>query len=529
MSYGLFLIVVFTTLFITLVQGGDLLLTGFVVDALHSILISVEIANGSELHRDVHTPLGILTFLPIVLLMKMGLGAGAALGYANGLIGVVLLPATYWVGVSRFTGIARYLFGAMVMLFSMALLHGGTKTGVDMSMYYNRWGWAVSSLIIAITLLPNLENKWAPRFDGLILGGAAVFLIFSKITFAVCLGPIVLFGLLMNGRGLTLKWALVSFLGSLLLLLAYMGGIGFFINYIDDLFTVTNSTLRSYPSESLTYTAIGPEYFVGSLCLFGGLVFLRKDGFDTQGTLMLLLAPAVVYISYQNWGNDPFWTLPIALCLWQLSKTTEEIQDTPRVKSFGLAAVSVVMALSFVPVLQSLILSNLIHVAIENEAFDPVLSDTQHDNFKVLRTRLTKVGVERFQSPTGDVLETASVVFGGIKFEDCRLRKGEVGHDLMLARGVDAIPETAGKAVLLADLVQVLPLMSKAVFPKGMSPWYYGGTQGFDNVAFVAVPHCASLPAARLEMLETLNANGYVPELISNTSDLAVFKLSGGV
>ena len=524
--YGLFLIVVFSTLFFSLVKNGDLLLTGFVVDALHSILISMEISKGSVLHSDIHTPLGILAFLPVSKLMDFGFGAGKALAYANALIAFVMLPAIYWVGVSRFDGVVRFLFGGMVLLFSMALLHGGIKTGVDMSMYYNRWCWAVASLIFAIVLLPASNEPTAGRWDGVVLGTSAVFLIFTKMTFAALLGPVVLLALLMRQRWTCLAWTTGTFAVLAAVLLTYLGGIQFGINYVGDLLTVYQSELRSSPSESLTYTAIGPQYFVGTICLFLALLFLRKEGFETEGALMLILAPAVIYIAYQNWGNDAFWTLPVAACLWQLSKGAGG--ETAK-RSMRLAGVSVVMALTFVPVLQSLMLSNLIHVAIENEAFDPVLKDEKDNSFKVLRSRLTKVVVETIQSPTDAEIETASVEFGGVTFADCRLKRGEVGHDLMLARGVDAVAETAGQPVLLADLVQVLPLMSNTTFPKGMSPWYYGGTQGFETSKYLAVPHCASLPAARLEIINALRDNGYVPTLLSNTKDLAVFRITAGI
>ena len=523
-NYGLFLIVVFSTLFFSLVQSGDLLLTGFVVDALHSTLISIEISKGAVLHSDIHTPLGILAYWPIAKLMNLGLGAGAALGYANGLIAFVMLPAIYWVGVSRFDGILRFLFGAMVLLYCMATLHGGIKVGVDMSMYYNRWCWAVTSLILALVLLPSPKTIWAARLDGLTLGVCAVFLLFTKMTYAACLGPLVLLALLMNRRWVTLGWTAGVSIVLTVVLLATQGGIGFLVNYISDLITVFGSELRSYPSESFTYTAIGPQYFVGTMSLFAALVVLRREGHEVAGALMLVLAPGLIYISHQNWGNDPFWILPLAAVLWQLS--TRPQGDDLAAPSMALRAVAVVMALTFVPVLQSLLLSNMVHLAIENEEFDPVLKDPKHASLKVLRSRLTKVAVERFQSPTGDELTTAGVEFGGIMFEDCRLRKGEIGHDMMLARGVEAVAETAGQPVLLADLVQILPLMADTTFPQGMSPWYYGGTQGFESATHLAVPHCASLPAARLEMIKALKGAGFVPTLVSNTPDLAVFRLS---
>ena len=145
------------------------------------------------------TPLGRLTFLPVEILMARGMTPGQALMWSQVAVAAVLAPVVWYVAWSRLPKWTGYGFAAFLMVLVLALSFGGDGPGLSMSMHYNRWGWAVGSVLVVLTLTQPEGRRW-PILDGLILGFGLSALVFLKATFFVALVPAIAFMLLAEGR-----------------------------------------------------------------------------------------------------------------------------------------------------------------------------------------------------------------------------------------------------------------------------------------------------------------------------------------
>ncbi|MDA0223602.1 MAG: hypothetical protein O3A08_13175 [Proteobacteria bacterium] len=99
-----------------LLGKGVLLIEKHEGDALHVLEIVFRMSEGQWLHLDFMTPLGVLSFAPIVWLMSLGLGAGKAIMVSFVLFAAILLPALWWACYSRLSGWMAYAFGAVVIV-----------------------------------------------------------------------------------------------------------------------------------------------------------------------------------------------------------------------------------------------------------------------------------------------------------------------------------------------------------------------------------------------------------------------------
>ena len=149
-------------------------------DTLHLIDILLRMNAGQWPHLDFMTPIGALSFAPILVFVKSGLGIGQSILVAQYLVALVLAPAIWWTAFSRYPGRWAYLFAAVVLVTIVGLMYGSTDPGVSISMHYNRWSWAISFVIVSLVFLPPLGASY-PRLEGAIIGaGAAALLILGK-------------------------------------------------------------------------------------------------------------------------------------------------------------------------------------------------------------------------------------------------------------------------------------------------------------------------------------------------------------
>jgi hypothetical protein len=138
----------------TVIAGG-LFVSKHEGDMIHLLQILLRIADGGLPHLDFMTPLGLFGFAPPAFLVSKGMGAGMAMVWSQIFLGLILLPAVWWVAFSRMTGPVAYAFGGAVMLLCVALMQGTAETGVSLSMHYNRWCWAVSFIVIVAVMIPS--------------------------------------------------------------------------------------------------------------------------------------------------------------------------------------------------------------------------------------------------------------------------------------------------------------------------------------------------------------------------------------
>mgnify|MGYP003525575489 CR=1 FL=1 len=274
-------------------------------DTLHLAELVLRMADGQWPHLDFMTPIGYLAIAPIAWFVKAGAGMGHAIFYAQIAVALVLLPAVMRVALSRLPGLWAYAYGALLMIFCLALVHGEAQVAVSISMHYNRWAWAIAYIVLPLAILAPLGRP-RPWLDGTLIGLGLAVLVLMKVTYFVSIAPAILIALLARR-----DWkAIVAAAIAGLLVAAAMtvaAGIPFWFAYLADLRTVAGSEIRAAPGEDFSSIISAPLYMGASMALLAAVILLRQSGRAVEGLALLIAAPGFVYITYQNFGNDPQW------------------------------------------------------------------------------------------------------------------------------------------------------------------------------------------------------------------------------
>ena len=193
-------------LFIVVLGGLPLLKGGVYLDthegdSYHLLDILLRLEMGLKAHVDFPTPLGVLSFLPVMAFME-SLTVGMAFLSAQILIAALLLPLVVYAAVSRLTPGVAWLFGALTLGLVLALTYGGSSRGVALSMHYNRWAWALAFVALVLAVLPARKERAV--LDAVLIGVLGAALALLKATYFVALAPGVLLLVLQRwqGRGL---------------------------------------------------------------------------------------------------------------------------------------------------------------------------------------------------------------------------------------------------------------------------------------------------------------------------------------
>lgn len=500
------------------VQAGLLLGKGVLLidqhegDALHLIEIIMRMGAGEWPHLDFMTPIGVMAFLPISRLVALGAGAGHAIVGGMVVMAVILLPAIWWVSWSRFSGWLAYGFGAFVIILVTALVYGGPVQVASISMYYNRWAWAVAFLIVAVAVLG--EGREGRLADGAVLGFGMAFLALCKVTFFAALLPGVLIALVLRRAWFQIGLALVAAF-AVALVITLTAGIGFWSAYLGDLVAVSRSGIRPQPSETLAVLLIGPSFLAANGALLAAIIFLRQSGRALEGLALLAFAPGFVYITYQNWGNDPKWLFLLAFLLFELRPDRHQNNALGWDIARAMTVVGGIALALFLPSLVNLAFSDLRHARMSSAGFFQVLPDAKNGDLAMRTDRmylparreafeLRDPAIRTLADETRDQADDRLL---GQTLWSCKLEMGLVGVLHQMARDLEKIPETDGTTVFVADTFSNLWLFGPTRPLHHGSPWYYGGERGLHEADFVLVPLCPVTPRARSQVLGAIEAD----------------------
>lgn len=482
-------------------------------DTLHLLQMVLRMAAGDVPHRDFHTPIGFMALWPIVLFLKAGFGVGIAILAAQVLVAAVLLPAIWWVSLSRFRGGWAYLFGAGVLVLVLALVHGETDTSVSISMHYNRWAWAISWLVIATALLPPLGRD-KPVADGVVIGTGMALLALVKVTFFVGFAPGVLVALLIGRQKRSLLAALVAGLAVAALATLVMG-MSFWGNYMADLLMVRASNVRPQPSLPLGSVVGAPAYMAGSLVAILAVVLLRQSGRMRAGMVLLLLVPGFFYVTYQNYANDPQWLGLLGAMLWMLAPRAGRSNALGWDLRQAMRLTAMAALILGAPSLINLAYSPFRHAFVNIADYAPILpgSGANED----LQTKRIRTGQVLAQMPIdgpgtpfaaftdASLHDDAAVTFQGESLRICNMQLGAVPWYSAMVADLNASGLAQGKTVFTADLLSAFWLFGAFEPLPGASPWYYGGLPGWEAADYLIVPLCPMAAPARKMILDEVS------------------------
>lgn len=528
MRLALFLVAVLVVLGGFDLARGGILLSKHEGDMFHLLDILTRMAAGERIHQDFSTPIGIAAFLP--MLPFTGLGYGHAMLWGQILVAAAMLPAIWWVTVSRLTGWAAYLGGFYMLLLPLALSYGALDGGISMSMHYNRWCWAASYLAI-LTAVVAARVRARPLVDGLVIGLALSMLALTKATFFVAIAGPVLLALALRRQHRSLAVVVVAGL-AVIGAMTLWRGTGYWIGYLQDLLQVARTDVRPYPGESFGTILAGPAALGGTLALLAAVVILRQGRRRMAGLGLLLLLPALAYVTYQNYGNDPQWLILLALLLHALRPEPAVVNGlgwNMRRLSDGLTIA--VLALALGPFL-NLAYSPTRHLALP--AGDAVPLVARNPAFADIQTAVRRaydmVAMQRLDGPDGPYAayrerapDKDAIAINGEVLASCRQAGGLSGALEVAADDLEAAGY-GGRGIFEADILSALPLFGDfRALHKG-APWYYGGTAGIEDADLVLVPQCPFIANARKLKVEALFAAGIELRELRRTGTYILFE-----
>lgn len=512
--------------------AGGLYLDNHEGDSYHFLDILLRMEAGQVPHIDFVTPLGVLTFLPIVLLMQAGFSAGAATILAQLGVACLLLPFVVYVCTTRLTRGVALMFGLFTLGLVLALSYGSAGSGVTVSMHYNRWAWSISFVILALAMIPAMRAE-RPLLDGGIIGLLAGLLLLLKITYFVTIVPVAALALAMRWgvRGIA-----AAVIGGLVVVIAatICFGPAFWLAYLHDLRVVTGSDVRPYVGVALNEIVVGPTYIAATLVGLATVMMVRKTHHTAVATAVVLLIPAFIYISYQNFGNDPQWLLfvPVLLLALRPEEGFAQVFGVDLRKAMGTTALVAVAV--FFPSLFNIAMSPFEHLAFDRSRFVPMLPETAgHQDVFIREDRgyMMTAQIWKDQEPgpwakyEERVERPPEPELAGVTFPNCEWMAGsraffdEITADLQASN----IPE--GSRIFTTDILVGFWMFGPYAAPENSAPWYYGDLSGLENSDYVLVPKCGFVNRVRGIMIDDLAASDAEFTLVRDNALYAIFSV----
>ena len=497
---------------LALLKGG-LLIAGHEGDTLHSVEIVFRMNAGEWPHLDFMTPIGALAYAPIAFFVALGVAVGHAILYAQIAVAAVLLPAVWWGGISRMRGALPYLFGAVVIVLTTALISGLTDPVISISMHYNRWAWAISFVAIALALLPALERT-RPMIDGGIIGICMAMLVLIKVTYFIAFAPAIIAGLMLRKSYRTLVVAVT--VGLLIAgIVTLFAGIAFWQAYVGDLLQVARSDVRPQPGFGFGALIMDPAYLAGTIVAALGFLLLRQSGEKAGGAALALLVPGFYYVTFQNFGNDPQWLMLLAILLFAMRPDAGPINRWGWDLRGALNVTAIAALVLTVPSFINLASSPYRHLGLNSARYEPILPGAElHSDLQAVTVRIRRVDARVAMDGPGSGLEHFSEgamrgdtgTLLGELLPNCKLMLGLPGWTDAIVQDVAKAGLAKGKRLFIADKLSSHWLFGEFErLPHG-APWYYGGLPGFESADYVLVPLCATDPKARKQVLDTIAA-----------------------
>jgi len=497
---------------LALLKGG-LFIAKHEADTLHLVQIVFRMNMGDWPHLDFMTPLGVLAYAPIAFFTWLGAGIGHAVLYAQIAVGALLVPAAWWVGVSRLSRGLAYLFGGVVVVLCVAIAFGTEEQTISISMHYNRWAWAISFVAIALAVLPP-AGRARPVLDGGIIGLCLAALALIKVTYFIAFAPPIALALLFRKDWRAMGAAVLVGIG-VIAIVTLVAGIDFWLAYVRDLVQVAGSDVRPQPGLPFSRILLESAYLGTMVVAIAGAVLYRQTKEDAAGYVLLALLPGFVYVTYQNYGNDPQW-LPLLAILF-LAMRPEQAQknrwgwnirkgmEIAAIATFAVAAPSYINMAS----------SPIRQMTFDTDDYEPILmAEGLHGDLRVPHVRARRVdgwvsldvdgaGLEGMREGA-DRKETGTLF--GETLPYCTLKLGLPGWTKAIVDDLEQAGFAQGRRLFIADLFSSHWLFGDLKpLPHG-APWYYGGLPGFEAADYVLVPLCPAAVKARKMILDDLTA-----------------------
>ncbi len=481
-------------------------------DAIHLLDILMRMEMGQTAHVDFLTPIGSMAFKPIVWLMGPEVGAGRAFLGSQVLILAALIPAVFWIGISRLSTVQALCFGLIVTVLTTALVHGTSAPISSVSMHYNRWAWVFAFLAIILAILPPSGLR-LPVLDGVIIGTCFAILALIKVTYVAAFVLPVFVALLLRRDWIAFVSGVVSgavFLG------VYTGlnGLDYWSAYLNDVVTVTLSDTRAIPSHPLSGVIAAPEFIGASIVVLLSVIFLRQSRQMNGGLVLLLLVPGFFYVTFQNFANDPQWLYVLPVILFSL-RPKIEIRNGFGWNLGTAITYSAIIAMALAaPSFLNLAYSPFRHLAVDKAEYGPLLTDGGiNEDIQAPIPRMVKIQhlwdimdpgqlYADYASQLGDPPKALTIL--GEVMPRCATAPGFLPYFDKIAKDLEAAG-FSGKDIIQTDVFSTVHWIYGEFPPlERGAPWSYGTEAGLGAADYMLVPLCPLSQETRGHIVESI-------------------------
>jgi len=495
------------------VLKGGLFIAKHEADTLHLVQIVFRMNAGEWPHLDFMTPLGVLAYAPIAFFTWLGAGIGHAILYAQIAVGALLLPFAWWAGISRLSRGLAYLFGGLVMVLCVAIAFGTAEQTISISMHYNRWAWAISFVAIVLAVVPP-TGRARPLVDGIVIGLCLAALALIKVTYFIAFAPAIVLALAFRKDWRAMVWALVAGL-AVVAVVTFVAGIGFWLAYVRDLLQVARSDVRPQPGLLFSSVLLYSAYLGATVMATLGAVLYRQTKEDAAGYALLVLLPGFVYVTYQNFGNDPQWLPLLAILLLAMRPRQAQHNRWGWDIRKGMEIAAIALFAMAAPSYINMATSPIRQMTFHTEKYEPILmQDGLHADLQLPIVRARRVDATKPLAGEGSGLEPLRE---GADREDmgtllgeplpyCTLTLGLPGWTKAIVTDLEQAGFANGKRLFIADMFSSHWLFGNLKPLIHGAPWYYGGLPGFDSADYVLVPLCPAVAKARKQILDAIAA-----------------------
>ena len=512
--------------------AGGLYLDAHEGDTYHLLDVLARMADGEVPHLDFVTPLGALAFWPLNSFIEAGYSAGAAFILSQLSVAIVLLPFVVYAASTRLRRALGLYFGCVTLGLVLVLSYGTATSGVGVSMHYNRWAWAISFVMLLLAIVPS-RSAARPIFEGGVIGLLASALLLLKITYFVTLGPVAAIALArMHGtRGLV---SAMLFGLAVVVAVAVLHGPGFWIAYFNDLRLVAGTEYRPNLGTSFGSIVASPSYIGATIIGIAAAMMMRQVVPEAVGLAILLMIPGFLYISYQNFGNDPQWLLFLPVLLLALRAPPDGGVFFGADLRTAMAAAAIAGFATFFPSLFNMATTPLAHLSFDKSRFLPMIPEgAGHQDIFVRRDRafMTTAQIYRDQEPgawarySSELGRATPPELAGVSFPHCQWLAGSRALLETLGNDLRAFGVPEGSTLFTTDLLAAYRFFAPVKPAKGSAPWYYGELTGLENTDFVMVPKCAFTAGVRDLMIRELAASDLKLTLVRNNDLLALYRV----
>lgn len=223
----------------------------------------------------------------------------------------------------------------------------------------------------------------------------------------------------------------------------------------------------------------------------------------------------MIYVTAQNFGNDPKWMWLLGLILLVLRPEPGKMAAFGIEARTGLLVIATGLMVGSAPSFVNLVASPFRNISEDPEEYIAMMPNRLgHQDYRVYVEQALRYDIWLEGDTEGTGLEWAredarrkdSVFLLGEELPRCNQMSGFQAWARTVAADLVEAGYDQGQQILNVDLLNVYWLLEPSLTPlHGAAPWIYQGLPGWESADLILVPHCPLQQKVRNYMIDRIN------------------------